>query len=344
MRRELVEKRHWLEPDRFARMFAACNLIPGPSSTELAIYIGYRLAGLRGLLAAGICFIAPAVLIMLGLAWIYTTFSKTAWLGATLLGIRPVVVAIIAWAAIDLARKTVERRWLLLLAPMSLALAWLGLDPLSTLVILAAASLVGSQALRFVRQDGTSALSLLAGLPFGSHPERLFELFVSFLKIGSVTFGSGYSLFAFLQSDFIVRLHWLSTEQLADAVAIGQVTPGPVFTTATFLGYQFAGVPGALLGTIAIFLPGFVLVPLLDHLVRLVETRTGVRIVLDAVNAVVIGLILWVGLQLGQSSVHGWATLAIALIAFPVIAWKPLATPAVVVAGALAGLLVAGIR
>ena len=335
MRRELVERRRWLEPERFSRMFAACNLIPGPSSTELALFIGYRLAGWRGLLAAGACFIAPAMVIMLGLAWTYTHYANTGWVQALLYGVRPVVVGIIAWAAMDLGRKMLQPRVLILVSVVSLGLFLIGLNPV---VVLALMALVAIAITQLRRGAGAAATTIAADL-LGPHPERLMTLALTFLKLGAVSFGSGYVLFAFLHSDFVDGLHWLKPGQLIDVVAIGQVTPGPVFTTATFLGYLFAGVPGALLATLAIFLPGLVLVPFLDRLVALVETHPLVRHGLNGVNAAVIGLIVGVGLQLARASIDSWLTAAITLLAFLIVLWKPLAAPVAVVGGAVAGIV-----
>lgn len=173
----------------------------------------------------------------------------------------------------------------------------------------------------------------------GPHPERLLAVFLTFLKIGAVSFGSGYVLFAFLDADFVRGLHWLKPSQLVDAVALGQVTPGPVFTTATFLGYLFAGVPGALMATLAIFLPGLALVPLLDRLIAAVEKRALLRVFLDAVNAAVIRLIVAVTISLARASLIDLLTVALAVAAFPIVLWRPLAAPALVVCGAVAGVL-----
>ena len=316
-------------------MFAACNLIPGPSSTELALFIGYRLAGWRGLLAAGACFIAPAMVIMLGLAWTYTHYANTGWVQALLYGVRPVVVGIIAWAAMDLGRKMLQPRVLILVSVVSLGLFLIGFNPVFVLALMA----LGAIAITQVRRGAGAAATTIAADLLGPHPERLITLALTFLKLGAVSFGSGYVLFAFFHSDFVDGLHWLKPGQLIDAVAIGQVTPGPVFTTATFLGYLFAGVPGALLATLAIFLPGLVLVPFLDRLVALVETHPLVRHGLNGVNAAVIGLIVGVGLQLARTSIDSWLTAAITLLAFLIVLWKPLAAPVAVVGGAVAGIV-----
>lgn len=331
MRRLVVERRRWIAAGLFNRMFAACNLIPGPSSTELAMWLGYRLGGWPGLFVAAVCFITPAMLIMLGLAFLYQRFGGSRVAHLLLYGVRPVVVAIIAWAALDLARRLLERRLLLILIPLALVLYLLGLNPVFVLALCGLAGMALS-----ARPGGLGVF--FAGFLSVPHPERLLPLFFTFLQIGALAFGSGYVLFAFLDADFVNGLHWLSPGQLVDAVALGQVTPGPVFTTATFLGYLFAGIPGALLATFAIFLPGLVLVPLLNQVVRAVESRPLLKTFLDAVNAAVIGLIVAVCIELARTSLVDVVTAGLAIAAFPVILWRPLAGPAVVAAGAVIGL------
>jgi len=340
MRRQVVERRRWVGEREFLGMFAACNLIPGPSSTELAIYLGYRLAGWAGLVLSGVLFIAPAMLLMLGIAVAYTRFGATPAGSAILHGVRPVVVAIMLWALVDLGRR-VAGRWPLLLVGLAvLVLSRLGANPL-LLLLAGGAAVVAPRALGRLRPVASVAALAAPGwqqwLLAGARG-RALPLFLTFVKIGAVTYGSGYVLFAFLQADLVDGLGWIQPRQLVDAVAIGQVTPGPVFTTATFLGYLAAGVPGAVLATLGIFLPGFLLVPLLARIVRLVESRPVVRSFLDGVNVAVIGLIAAVGLQLGTASItDGW-TAAIAALGFPVLLWRPLSAPAVVLAGAVAGL------
>jgi chromate transporter len=327
----IVEHRRWIEPGAFNRMFAACNLIPGPSSTELAMFLGFRLAGWPGLAVAAVSFITPAMLIMLGLAVLYDRYAGSRLAHLLLYGIRPVVVAIIAWATLDLALKVLERRWMLALIPVAFLMYEVGVNPV---FVLALCGLAGAAA-SLRRSRGLT--SLVAAPWLGPHPERMLLIFLTFLKIGAVSFGSGYVLFAFLDSDFVQGLRWLRPTQLVDAVALGQVTPGPVFTTATFLGYLFAGIPGALLATLAIFLPGLALVPLLDRVVKIVESRPVLRTFLDCVNAAVIGLIIAVGVSLARASVIDLLTVLLAIAAFAIILWRPLAAPIVVAGGAIAG-------
>jgi chromate transporter len=334
MRRELVERRRWIDQDTFFRMFAACNLVPGPSSTELAIFLGYRLAGWPGLLLSGALFIAPAMAIMLAIAWLYVRFSGALPLQAVLFGVRPVVVGIVAWAVIDLGRRLVTGVPLGVLAAAVCAASLLGVNPIVLLFAGGVAWLGASIGRARLRRAGGAAAAVLPGLPI----PKLVTLFLTFLKLGAVAFGTGYVLFAFLHAEFVGGLHWLSEQQLVDAVAISQVTPGPVFTAATFLGYVFAGFPGAALATLGIFLPAFALVPFLDRIERLVRTRRWLRLLLDGVNVAALGLIAAVNVQLGLASLHDGWTVTLAVASFLLLLRFPLASPALVTAGALVGL------
>lgn len=334
MRRELVERRRWIDERSFFRMFAACNLVPGPSSTELAIFLGYRLAGWPGLLLSGVLFIAPATAIMLAIAWFYVRFSAAAPLQAVLYGVRPVVVGIVAWAVVDLGRQLVTGVPLGVLAAAVCAASLLGLNPILLLFGGGVAWLAVSIGRERLRRAGGVAAVVLTALPL----PNLVTVFLTFLKLGVVTFGTGYVLFAFLNAELVQGPHWLSERQLVDAVAISQVTPGPVFTTATFLGYLLAGLPGAALATLGIFLPAFALVPFLDRIVRLTEAGRWLRVLLDGINVAALGLITAINVQLGLASLHDGWTLALALASFVVLLRFPLATPALVGAGALFGL------
>ena len=333
MRREVVLKRRWLDEKAFLDSFAACQLIPGPSSTELAIMVGYRRGGLAGLFIAGTLFILPALLLMLLLAWLYQHLSGNQVFAHALQGVRPVVVGIVAWAIVDLGRRMITGPLAAALAGLVLVAGLLGVDPI---VLLVAAGLVWT-VVRTPGQGGSGLLSLVPASPISS--VSLLTVFLTFLKYGVVSFGSGYVLFAFLQGDVVQGFHWLTTHQLVDAIAISQATPGPVFTVATFIGYLVAGVPGALLATAGIFLPGFLMVPYLDRLMRIVRDQAAVRNVLAGVNLGALGLIAAVTVELGRASIIGLPTLAMAIAAFVVLLRFPLAAPALVVAGALIGLV-----
>jgi chromate transporter len=282
MRQELVRRRRWVSDARFLDLVGATNLIPGPNSTELAIHLGYDRARWRGLLAAGVCFILPASVIVLGLAWAYVRYGQTPEVDGLLYGIKPVVVAIVVWALVGLARTAIKG-WLTgVVAAAALAAYLLGINELAVLAAGGLLVMVVRTGGGWLRRGGPHALTLALlalGEPRFHDPTggQLFQLFLTFLKIGAVLYGSGYVLLAFLRSDFVERLGWITQTQLLDAVSIGQVTPGPVFTTATFIGYTVAGIPGALLATLGIFLPSFVLVGLLTRIVDRSATAPGRR-------------------------------------------------------------------
>ena len=340
MRRELVDRRRWLPEDEFLRMFAACNLIPGPSSTELAIFLGYRRAGWKGLAAGGLLFILPAMLIMLGIAWLYSRYGTTGQALAILHGVRAAVIGIVVWAVVDLGRRLLRRWRLVVLSAAVAALSFVGLNP--AVLILLGGLLVAGISRAWPRPAPRAVGMAIAPALAAAGSSKLLTVFLTFLKIGLVSFGSGYVLFAFLHADFVAGLHWLSDRQLVDAVAIGQATPGPVFTTATFLGYLFAGVPGALIATLAIFLPAFVLVPMLDRIVRLIARRAWLQGFVDGANAAALGLIAAVTVQLGRAALVDPATVVIAGLALGIVFKWPLASPAVVGGAALAGMLLRG--
>ncbi|MGI5283602.1 chromate efflux transporter [Nonomuraea polychroma] len=345
MRDELVRRRGWVSDQRFVDLMGATNLIPGPNSTELAIHLGYDRARWRGLIAAGLCFILPAALIVTALAWAYVTYGSTPAAEGLLYGIVPVVIAIIAHALFGLLRTVVKTIWLGALAVAALAAYLLGVNEL--LVLAAGALLAG--AARAVRRppspdrmQGVLAAPLLTlgGSPLFPDPTggQLAQLFLTMLKIGSVLYGSGYVLLAFLRGDFVDRLGWITNQQLIDAVSIGQVTPGPVFTTATFLGYVIAGPIGAFLATVAIFLPSFVFVGLLTKITDKLRSSEWTSALLDGLNAAAFALMAGVSFQLGQTAIIDWLTAGIAVVTL-VLLWKTKLNNAWFIAGgALIGL------
>lgn len=306
MHEEVVRRRGWLDEQRFVDLVGATNLIPGPNSTELAIHLGYRRARWRGLVAAGVCFILPAFAIVLTLAWAYVRYGRTPAAGGLLYGIKPVVVAIICWALLSLVRTAIGGVLTGLVAAAALAAYLLGVNEL---LILAAGAVAVLLARAPATWFGRGSLLLLPPLLAAAQVRfadptagQLTRLFLLFLKIGSVLYGSGYVLLAFLRGDFVIRLGWLTQSQLLDAISIGQVTPGPVFTTATFVGYLVAGLPGAVLATIGIFLPSFVFVALLTRIVDRIRDRAWSAALLDGVNAVALALMAGVTVQLGRAA------------------------------------------
>jgi chromate transporter len=344
MENEVVRRRRWLSSERFLDLLGASNLIPGPSSTELAIFIGYDQAGWRGLILGGTCFILPAALMVALLAWGYTRFGALPQLAGILYGIKPVVIAVVLQALWNLAPKAVKKSvWLGALGLLAGVAFALGTDALLVLCGGGVASVLAHQVAS--RREATFLLSpsLLGGVATGgasaAGPATLATLFLTFLKVGAVIFGSGYVLLAFLRADLVERLHWLTESQLLDAVAVGQVTPGPVFTTATFIGYVIAGGWGALLATVGIFLPGFVLVAITRPIVARVRRSPIAGAFLDGVNVVSVALMAVVTVQLGRAALVDVPTAAIAAAgALALIRFK-VNTTWLVAGGALLGLL-----
>lgn len=342
MHDEVVVRRGWLTEQHFLDLVGATNLIPGPNSTEMAIHIGYDRAGWRGLIAAGLCFILPAALIVGILAWAYVEYGQTPQGEALLYGIKPVIIAIVLQALIRLGRTAVKGP---LLAVIGVAALLLYLFGVNELVLLFGGGLFllvfqvirrGSKWSRMVFPLlGVSSLVRL----FEPAPVRLDQLFFIFLKIGSVLYGSGYVLLAFLRNDLVLRLGWLTDQQLLDAVAIGQFTPGPVFTTATFIGYILAGVPGAVLATVGIFLPSFCFVALLNRIVPYLRRSTWTAVLLDGVNVSALGLMAGVTWQLGQEAMVDGVTFLLAIGAIIVLFRFKLNSAWLVLVGGVVGLM-----
>src|SRR5829696_3184348 len=314
LREETVVRRQWLTDAYFLDLVGATNLIPGPNSTEMVIHVGYLRAGWRGLLVAGTLFILPAATIVLALGWAYVAYGTTPTGESLLYGIKPVIIAVVAQALWGLGRIALKGPLLLGISTAAAALYLVGFNELVILFGGALLVLFARTVRRMsLRQLGAALAAPVGGLPLMVFPVPLLQavpvpvslmtLFLTFLKIGAVLYGSGYVLLAFLRNDFVHRLGWLTDQQLLDAVAIGQFTPGPVFTTATFIGYVLAGFPGALLATLGIFLPSFVFVgataPFVHHLRRSSWTSA----LLDGVNVAALGLMAAVTWELGRSAV-----------------------------------------
>jgi chromate transporter len=313
MEREAVERRAWMSSAQFLDLVGACNLLPGPGSTQVAMALGYSRAGWMGLLVAGSCFILPASMATLGLAWAYVRFGSLPQAQGLLYGAKPVMVAIIAQAVWNLS-GTAFRRWPLILAGLACFAAVLaGAPPIA--VLLASGFLT---LLAVWRPSRPAAAMGLAGLSAASGgavaTSGLAPLFLVFLKLGVVVFGSGYVLVAFLKTDLVDRLHWVTEPQLLDAIAAGQVTPGPVFATATFLGYLLRGWAGATVATTAIFLPSFLMAGLVGALAGRIRKSKLVAAFLDGVNAAAVALMAAVVLSLGRATLmDGW-TWALSLV------------------------------
>jgi chromate transporter len=312
MQDEIVTRRAWMTREEFLDMLGATNLIPGPNSTEMAIHVGYRRAGVAGLLIAGGAFILPAFLMVWALAWMYVRYRSLPQADAVLCGVKPVVVAVVVQALWTLARTAVKTRGLAILAAVAVVTSLAGIDEL---VLLVTAGLACVAARLFTRRRTMPAIApvIAAALPTSAPMTfGLAPLFLIFLKIGSVLFGSGYVLIAFLRADLVQRLGWLTESQLLDAVAIGQLTPGPLFTTATFIGYMLSGSAGAIVSTLGIFLPAFVFVALSGRLVPRLRRSPAAGAFLDGVNVASLALMAIVAGQMARASLIQPWTIALA--------------------------------
>ena len=343
-------RRNWLEDRHFLDLLGATNLIPGPNSTEMCIHVGYHRAGWQGLLAAGGFFILPAALITTTLAWAYAEFGATPQAAWLLDGVKPVVIAIILQALWGLGGSAVKSIFGGLVALAALALYFAGVDALLLLFLGGLVMMLYQN-----RAALTNSLPALLAMPLlqpvlwvspaaaslvqTTQPFSLGRLFLSFLKIGSVLYGSGYVLVAFIQDEFVSGLGWLSSQQLIDAIAIGQVTPGPVFTTATFIGYQVGGWPGAALATLGIFLPSFIFVALSNPLIPRLRRSPWIGGLLDGVILASLGLMAAVTLELAGDALSSPLAIAVGLLAaLLLIRWK-VNTTWLIAGGALSGLL-----
>ena len=346
MEDEVVRRRRWLSREDFLDYLGATNLIPGPNSTELAIHIGHARGGWPGLLVAGACFILPASLIVSAIAWGYVRYGSLPATAAILYGVKPVVIGVVLQALWGLGRTALKSRALVAFAMSAAVAAALGVNELLILGIAVGVALAMHQrdaSDAHPASRGAAAVLAVQGAATATAHAGLWPLFGVFLKIGSVLFGSGYVLLAFLRADLVERLHWLTERQLLDAVAVGQLTPGPVFTTATFVGYLLAGRSGAVVATVGIFLPAFVFVALSGYLLPRMRRSPAVRTALDFVNAASLALMAVVTLQLARAAVVDWITLALAIAAATLLikyrvnsAW--LVIGAAVVGGAISAL------
>lgn len=303
MHHELVRRRGWVEEQRFVDLVGATNLVPGPNSTELAIHLGYDRARWWGLLLAGVTFIVPGALLVTALAWAYVEHGDTPAVSGLLYGVVPVVLAVVLHALTSLLRTVLSTVLAVVLAGSALTAYLLGVNELLVLAGGAVVALLVRTAGRVRR--GTDPQGWLAApvLLATTGDEQLGRLFLGMLKIGAVLYGSGYVLLAFLEGEFVDRLGWLTEQQLLDAVSAGQVTPGPLFTAATFVGYLVAGLPGAFLATVAIFLPSFVFVGLLTRITDLLRSSPWMSAALDGVNATALALMAGVTLRLAGTAV-----------------------------------------
>ena len=359
MDREVVEQRRWVDRQHFLDLMAATNLLPGPNSTQMTMHVGYIQKGDRGVLAAGGAFIAPAALITLALSWAWVRFRDLALVDAAFAGIQPVVLAIIAMAIIGLAPKAADDARTRVILVSALGASLLGVDEL---IVIAFGALLGwltyrswrrlRAGLRGLRRGAVSGgtLALLfvslapwtlaaSARPVAGDTERLWLLWWWFLRFGITLFGSGYLLVAYLQSNLVERLGLLSTAQLLEAIVIGEMTPGPLFTVSTALGYLLAGGPGAIVATVAIFLPSFPLAMLLGRIMPRLSRSRVAKHVLRGLGAAVVGVMLAVAFGLATRVIVDVTSALIALGALALLRFTRLGPIALVPVGATVGWL-----
>lgn len=348
MQDEVVRRRKWLDDQQFLDLLGATNLIPGPNSTEMAIHLGFLRAGWPGLILGGVSFILPAMLLVIAIGWAYQTYGSTPQVGWLFAGIKPIVIAIILQALFLLGKKAVKD-WLTGLVGIGvLALYLFGVNEL---ILLFSGGILVMIVRNYRRINPLNkpfhalAPLTLTSLPFLATTTFSFGLlFLTFLKIGAILFGGGYVLIAFLRADFVERLGWLTEQQLLDAIAVGQVTPGPLFTSATFIGYLLGGIPGAVLSTIGIFLPGFIFVALSNPYIPKMRASPWFGALLDGVNISALGLMAGVTWQISLTVFTDRVSIIMALVAaFVVFRWK-VNTTWLVLAGAVIGVIVGLIR
>ena len=340
MRDEVVKKRKWITEQEFLDLFGAANLIPGPTSTETAIYLGYRRVGWMGLVLGGVCFVLPATLIVLALSWAYVQYGTTTWVTGILYGIMPVVMAIIAQALWGLGTKAVKNWMTGVIGVCAVVLYMLGVNILIILLLAGLVVMISGNLSRIKNIPMVGILLSLAGLNLLTTPApfSLTLLFLNFLKIGATLYGSGYVLLAFLRADFVLHLGWLTDKQLIDAIAIGQITPGPVFTTATFIGYLLGGIPGAILATLGIFLPSFIYVGISSLFINRLRNSPWASSFLDGVNAASLGLMLAVSIQVASTALIDPLTIGVAVICLIILIRFQTNSTWLIAGGALIGL------
>jgi chromate transporter len=336
MEEEVVRKRKWISAGHFLDLVGATNLIPGPNSTEMTMHCGHERAGWRGLVVAGVCFIVPAVIITGALAWAYQRFGDLPEVQPFLYGVKPAIIAVVVVLMITLGRRALKSAVLGVMGFLALALTLAGINEI---YVLFGAGLAGILTyLVTVRRRIIQSLS--PGILFLSQPAELvshWKLFLIFLKIGSILYGSGYVLFAFLDAELVAK-GLLSKQQLIDAIAVGQFTPGPVFSAATFIGWQLGGAAGALAATVGIFLPSFLFVSFLNPLIPRLRQSKVMSSFLDSVNIASVAIIVAVLVEMGREAVSDWRTVVIALLGFFVsFHFRKVNTAFVVIGGAVLG-------
>lgn len=344
MEREIVYRRGWISQQLFLDFMGSVNLIPGPNSTQMTMLAGYKLRGFRGMLATGFGFIIPAVVLTGMLAWLYVSLGHLPSIEAFFFGLKPAVIAVITGAIIQLGRKAIKNSWLALLAAGVLAATLLGLGEIAAIL---GAGVLGMADYGihkgFRGSDNLKSLApfllLQAGGAAASQLTTL-KLFLVFVKIGAVLFGSGYVLVAYIDGELVQKLEWLSHQQLLDAIAIGQFTPGPVLTAATFVGYVLQGWTGALAATLGIFLPSFLFIVILYPIIPRLRKSPYTEAFLDSVNAAAVAVMISVTILMTIDVTSDWRAAAILVVALVVVmTFKKISSLWVILGGAALGFL-----
>jgi chromate transporter len=344
MEREVVRRRRWLGAEEFGELFAACNLVPGPSSTQLALLLGKRRAGWAGMGLTALLFIGPAVLCMLALGELYLHVAARRQVAAALLGIDAAVVAILVRAVVDLSRLGLRRPQTVLIGAAACLAGVQGVSPFPVLAGAAAAGVLLLEPAAVTRAlrggcgpgGGRARGLLLAAAPAGG-AGTLLPLALGFLKIGAIAFGSGYVLLPLLHAELVGGRFGLTDHQIADAFGVAQATPGPVFALAAFLGVQVAGIPGGLVAAAAVFAPSVLYVNVVDVVAGAVHTRPAARAALNGALAAAVGLIAAAGVTLGRTALTGVVEVGVAVLALALLTVRPTAQPLAILAGAAVG-------
>ena len=341
MREEVVLKRSWMSEEQFLDLLGATNLIPGPNSTEMAIHIGYEKAGWKGLILSGICFILPAVLLTSLLAVLYKEYGKLPEVQPFIFGIKPVILPIILGAIFPLAKRSIKSTSLAIIGIIVFFASLLGINE----IILMFGAGLAAFLMFYLRSSINNKFHTLSPLPLLTLVQLKYwsslktELFLTFLKIGAILYGSGYVLFAFLETELVTK-GLLTHQELIDAIAVGQFTPGPVFSSVTFIGFQIDDFGGAVVSTIGIFLPSFLLVALLNPILKTLRNSVGFSIFLDAVNVASVALIASVCITMGTETFLDWKTILISLVSgLLIFKFKKLNSIFIILGGALFGYL-----
>jgi chromate transporter len=339
MEEEVVKKRKWIGPGHFLDLVGATNLIPGPNSTEMAMHCGHEKAGWKGLVVAGICFIVPAVVITAIIAWAYQQYGNLPEVQPFLYGIKPAIIAVIVSLMVSLGKKALKSVELGIIGAIAATLVLIGFNEIYVLFGAGFMGVLWYLAKRNQTIHGIIPVTLLQVNTFAGDIAE-WRLFLIFLKVGAILYGSGYVLFAFLDAE-LVATGLLSRRELTDAIAVGQFTPGPVFSSATFIGWQIAGMPGAVVATIGIFLPSFLFVALLNPIIPRLRNSGLMSAFLDSVNIASVAIILAICVEMSKESIRDWRTILIAIAGFAItLAFKKLNTAFIIIGGALAGYLI----